>query len=301
MLSTHSHSAPAARGVKGRVVDLENAVEIYGGDGIVAEVVTITPEVASQWLKANTMNRPVRRKQVAFYADEIKRGDWVVNGQAIVIAENEDILDGQHRLLAVIDAGCSIQSLVVYGVDKAAFATMDTGIARSGTDALVLNFRDMPVAIVQATAVAAQWCTNLERLNIRSKIRLSNTDIIKYVQKHPSLFQCAETLASYPKEARPLSLGIGTALYEIFSRKKEDLADRYMRSLYTGENLQRTDVEYLLRTAFQKDALRTAKFSAANKVRMVVKGWNWRRRGMDEASPQTITIRNDDDQRIKIL
>lgn len=305
MLSTDCHSATTAKRASGRraevTFDLRHAVEVAGGDGIVVEVVEITPETAAQWLKANRLNRPVRRSVWENYSQQIAEGKWKVNGQAIIIADNEDILDGQHRLLAVIDAGKPIKSLVVYGIKPEAFATIDTGAVRTPADALYLHFNEHPVMTVKAAATAAQWCARLERGTVLAHKRMSNADIIDYVSTHQSLFQWAETLNGYPKDTRPLSLGIGCALYELFARKNLELANQFMEGLYTGENLTRKDVEFLLRQALLKDAQRTTKLPATAKVKMAIKAWNWRRRGMPEANSNVIAIRADDEQRIRIL
>ena len=285
-----------------KIIHLENAQRILGCDeNIVAEVVLITPAQASDWLRCNQSNRPARRHHVNFLAGEIKAGNWQLNGQAIVIAEDEQVLDGQHRLMAIIEAGIPVRSLVVYGITPEAFKTMDTGITRTGADALFLTLNDINQNVVKAVATAVQWCSKLERQTLASLNRVSNTGVISYLNAHPSLIQCADTLAGYPKEARPLSLGCGTAMYEMFARKKQDLADKFMRDLYTGENLVRTDVEYVLRQALLKDATRNAKLPSAARMRMVIKGWNWRRRGMMQASHQTIALQSNDEQRVTIL
>jgi hypothetical protein len=287
-----------------KVIHFPNAAKIFGSDrNIIAEVITITPSDAAAWLKCNKNNRPVRKNHVAFLAREILEGNWQVNGQAIVIADDEQILDGQHRLLAVIEAGKNIQTLVVYGITPEAFRTIDTGAVRTGADALTLHFQEVPQYLIKSISTAVQWCEKMERGNIRGGgrvMKLSNTDVIDYVKKHMTLIQCAETLQGYPQEARPLSLGMGVALYEMFQRKHTEQADTFLRGLYTGENLERTDPEYLLRNAFIRDAERVAKFPLAIRMRMVIKGWNWRRRGNTTASRQTIAINANDDQKIRI-
>lgn len=297
----HGQSPPQRR-VSHKLIELPNAVAVIGGDdSLIAEVVNITPAVAAAWLEANKSNRPVRRKHVSFLADEIKRGNWKVNGQAIIIAENEDILDGQHRLLAVIESGKAIDTLVIYGVEREAFSTIDTGAVRTSSDALFLHFQDIPACTVQCVATAAQWCYRLERGYLLMRDRLSNTDAIEYVKKHQSLIQCAETIQTFPRENRPLSLGIGCALYEMFSRKHGALADAFIAALYTGENVARSDPEWQLRHAFMRDAQRTTKLPPTAKIRMCIKGWNYRRRAVPEVTAQMIAIRTDDEQKVKIL
>lgn len=286
------------------IIQLKHAAKLHGCEHIIAEIVTITPAEATKWLQCNQHNRPVRKNHVIFLANEIKAGNWQLNGQAIVIADNEQVLDGQHRLLAIIEAGESIKSLVVYGITPEAFSTMDTGAVRSGSDALCLHFHDFPIGVVKAVATAVPWVKQLERGALRSGggSKVSNTEIIRYASDHQSLFERAATLMHYPKDNRPLSVGIGTALFEMFGRKNEQQADTFFQSLYTGENLERTDVEYILRQSFQKDAQRiTAKYPTSIKVRMTVKAWNWRRRGRgDEANVQVITVSPAEDQRLVI-
>ena len=286
---------------KAKIVNFENAADVWRENkNVVAEVMTITPADATNWLACNQNNRPVRRRHVEFLAREMLEGNWQVNGQAIIIADDEQVLDGQHRLLAIIESAKSIQSLVVYGIAEEAFKTIDTGAVRTASDALFMHFKEVPAYALKAAATAVAWCNRLER-GMGKHIKVSNTDAIEYVKKRPSLLVHAETLQGYPHEARPLSIGIGTALYEMFGRKNEPEADQFMKRLYTGEEINRSDVEYLLRAAFLRDATRTAKLPSEARVRMVVKGWNWRRRGNTEASRHVIAISQDDEPKLKIF
>lgn len=286
---------------KPKVVNFQNAADVWRENkNVVAEVMTITPADATNWLACNQNNRPVRRRHVEFLAREILEGNWQVNGQAIIIADDEQVLDGQHRLLAIIESAKSIQSLVVYGIAEDAFKTIDTGAVRTGADALSMHFKDVPTYAIRAAATAVTWCQRLERGLAKYK-RISNTDAIDYVKRHNSLLVHAETLQGFPHEARPISIGIGTALYEMFGRKNEADADQFMKRLYTGEELNRTDVEYLLRAAFMRDASRMAKLPADTRVRMIVKGWNWRRRGNTEGTRHIIAVSQDDEPKLKIF
>jgi hypothetical protein len=284
------------------VINFPNGAKIFGSTlNIVAEVMTITPTDAANWLRCNKSNRPLRKSHIRFLAGEIESGNWQVNGQAIVIADNEEVLDGQHRLHAIIEAGKPVQSLVIYGITPEAFRTIDTGIVRTGADALFLHFTESNHAVIKAAATAVQWVHRLERGTVHNNGKLSNTDVIEYVTNHMTLLHCAETLFGYPKETRPLSVGCGTALYEMFNRKDEAGASRFMRRFYTGEELVRTDPEFLLRNEFLKDSQRTAKYPAAIRMRMCIKGWNWLRRGNCEASPNTIAIQANDAPKIVIF
>lgn len=283
------------------IIQLNNASKIFGGEDIVAEVVTITPGIATAWLRCNQNNRPVRKRHVVFLANEISAGNWQVNGQAIVISNDEEVLDGQHRLMAIIEAGIPIKSLVVYGISPEAFKTIDTGAVRTGADALSLHFPELNVGTVRCAATAVTWIRQLEQGFANNCKRISNTETIAYVAEHQSILRHADTLMGYPKDYRPLSLALGVALYEMFARKDEERAHKFMLDLFTGENLSRTDVEMVLRVAFIRDAQRTSKLPATIKARMVIKAWNWRRRGMTDGSRQAVAVSSSDEQRVRIL
>jgi hypothetical protein len=290
---------------KVRIVDFKNPVPLHRWgteeEAIIAEVMHITPTDAASWLKANCKNRPVRKRHVEFLANEMKDGNWQLNGQGIVISHDEQVLDGQHRLLAIIECGLTIPSLVIYGITPEAFKTIDTGAVRSGADALFLHLEDVNNGIVKAVAGAATYCMRLERHTLHRHRAISNTDVIAYVKDNPSLIQCAEQLSGYPRDARPMALSALTALYEMFMRKHEAQATTFMQRFCTGENLTRTDPEFILRAAFMRDSERKAKLPLAARMRMVIKGWNWLRRGNTEANRNTMALMPNDDPKIRIF
>jgi hypothetical protein len=57
---------------------------------------------------------------------EIKRGRWVTTGVPIILDENGYVIDGQHRLQAIVDSGQSVWVWVCRGVSrKAALPVID--------------------------------------------------------------------------------------------------------------------------------------------------------------------------------
>jgi hypothetical protein len=85
---------------------------------------TITPEMAKAWLGniwPRSAKRSVRKekgtivskRQVAQYVEDITEDRWAENGCSIVLGPNDELVDGVHRLTAVVEANKSIKSLVV--------------------------------------------------------------------------------------------------------------------------------------------------------------------------------------------
>ena len=93
---------------------------------VTTRMAVITPEQASEWLEQNTHNRKLRTHQVAAMVRDIQAGNWKWNGDSIKFAKDGTLLDGQHRLHAIVESGQPIEMLVIEGLDKDTQATMDT-------------------------------------------------------------------------------------------------------------------------------------------------------------------------------
>ena len=103
------------------------------------DLVYITPQVAKNYLSYNTQNRKESPRNVLFLVEQMKKGLFLENGESIVFDNNNKLLDGQHRLMAIAKAGLSFNIPVVRGVMKNTMATYDTGKNRSSIDVLGLN------------------------------------------------------------------------------------------------------------------------------------------------------------------
>ena len=94
------------------------------------ELVRVTPELAAKWLGKNDVNRKLREHRCAFIARSIEDQKWVTTHQAIAFSKSGRLLDGQHRLRAVIMANKAIEIWVATNVPDEAFQVMDSGLPR---------------------------------------------------------------------------------------------------------------------------------------------------------------------------
>lgn len=103
--------------------------------------VTVTPELARRWLtEHNNINRHVRKQWVEYLADQITAGRFEPTSDAIAFRESDGALvNGQHRLLAIVRANKSVTVLVVHGMSDEAFTVTDRGVGRSAADALKIQ------------------------------------------------------------------------------------------------------------------------------------------------------------------
>lgn len=98
------------------------------------EIVNMTPEMAEDLLEINTSNRKPRQRVIDHYVSTIKRGEWILTHQGVAVSNTNVLLDGQHRLLAIIKSGKSMPIMVTTGLPDKAFSAIDSGAPRTLSD-----------------------------------------------------------------------------------------------------------------------------------------------------------------------
>lgn len=99
----------------------------------------ITPLFAQHLLSNNTRNRKISDKRVANYVTLINEGEFKFNHQGIAIDENGVLLDGQHRLTAIVKSGKSVNMLVTRGLPPEVMDTIDRSDKRTYAQTLQLD------------------------------------------------------------------------------------------------------------------------------------------------------------------
>jgi hypothetical protein len=97
-------------------------------------VVTVTPDVAREWLEANSQNRTIRTTHVAALARDITDERWKITHQGIAFSTSGRLIDGQHRLNAIIEADKPAVLTVFIGLNDDMFGALDRGKSRSARD-----------------------------------------------------------------------------------------------------------------------------------------------------------------------
>jgi hypothetical protein len=99
-----------------------------------SSVESVTPALAEKILtdsKDQVKNRNVADCHVEWLSEQMKSGKWLTNGEPIIIDEGGFLLDGQHRLYAIVMSETTVETVVTRGVERSTFATIDTGASRT--------------------------------------------------------------------------------------------------------------------------------------------------------------------------
>jgi len=233
----------------------------------------ITPAKAKKYLKLNAGNRPIRSGHVDFLAREITSGHWKLNG-ATVVFNGGSLIDGQHRLFAVLRAKKSIKSLVVRGADKSSFHTIDTGKPRSAGD--VLHIAGQKHANILGGSARLVW--SYQNGRFFRKDRASNSTVVEFVTANPELAVSVAFIRK-TKCRKFASLALCGALHYMMAKKDREVANRLFVGI--GKGFLREDGEpfFTLREKLIDCSQATARTPTAVLGVYIIKAWNACRSG----------------------
>ena len=100
------------------------------------ESLLVGPDLAETILKGNEGNRPIRETRVEAYSRAMKAGDWTLTDSMICVSPEGKLLNGQHRLKAIIESGCMVPMTIYWDCPESAYGHMDAGAKRSASDYL---------------------------------------------------------------------------------------------------------------------------------------------------------------------
>jgi len=199
----------------------------------------ITPRKAKKILsKVNNGNRNISNYYVDSYAVDMKNHKWSLNNQLIAFDVDGNLVDGQHRLMAVIRSGVPITTYVMYGLDRnSVIETIDKGRPRSIAHTLQM------VDHMKYTSEITSACRTIVALACGQT--RSTTALIRHVY---DLYEKEINLVVTNMEsAKRLKLGSVLAAMVIGAKVDSEKTIEFEQQYFSGEGLTKTDPAYRFR------------------------------------------------------
>lgn len=238
-----------------------------------AKLERITPETAAVMLQLNKNNRPVSTRQVKALAKEIKEGRWQINGDTITFADDR-LVDGQHRLMAIIESGIPITTFVVRGVASESFLTKDSGRKRTPGDALAISGVINSLSV--AAAIKQVWIYSKTGILDTTGSAPSTSVLIEFFEQNTSIVKSVQLVG---KKTKLVHNSLLTALHYLFTQKDQSAADQFVNDLIYGANLDPSDPVFMLRSRLVDNFSSTLKLPYYSLGALIIKAWNLRREG----------------------
>lgn len=156
--------------------------------GITASVEVINAEKARQWLETNTENyRKESQPHINNLCRDMLNGNFTFTNASIAFDVNGKLVDGQHRLLAVVKSGSPIVALVVRDMPEgsAANPSIDSGKNRICT----VHLQNHGVQYASAVASVIRCLASLHA-GVKQRTHLTNVELASIASENPELIEC---------------------------------------------------------------------------------------------------------------
>lgn len=252
-------------------------IHLRPGDPVLrtkAQTYIVDSECAAALLAASHVNRKLREGHLQKYMKQMQEGRFVWNGEPLIFDQGGRLLNGQHRLTAIVRTGVSCEMSISGGVSVEQFATMDTGAVRGGTDVLSIggfNYRPNTLAAsIRIVLFLEGGGTS------RSFHAVTNNDMLNAGERlWPEIEPWTLDLRDFNQSMLPLSMA--WALGVILTRSaNQTLVSDFLQAISKGDGLVAGDPRLTLRERLIRDA-KTKYFSGEvgklRRLHMVARAW----------------------------
>jgi hypothetical protein len=204
------------------------------------EVMQITPEMAADWLGRKRRNRNIRQRNVDAIARDITSGRWRLNGDSVKFGPDGLLDDGQHRLMAVVQAGIAVPMLVMHGLSEEARHTVDSGMSRKYADMLAMAGYSQYGVLSSTVRRMWHWDHGFYMLHGgAAMVNPSYQELDDYLASlNGEIEHAVEYAMPVYKDARMTPTVLATLSIILPRSKNGDRAGHFLSGLVTGINLE---------------------------------------------------------------
>jgi hypothetical protein len=245
------------------------------------EIIKVNPALAQSWLDTMVGNRTLKEDKVFQYARDMDEGRWHLSGQPVKFDTAGRLMDGQHRLVAVTLANCTVEMEVVRDINPAAMMSIDEGTPRSFSDILRIGGTDYAQLLSSSLAWSWKlWSGNLWSVSRRASraelVELNKTmgpALKAILLSNPGLTASRASLKR--KDYIPPTLR--AALLFAFQKADPTKAEQFSQALDNWMKLPEDHPVAVLQLRLLSEASkgnRANRMSPTERVAAVIRAWN---------------------------
>jgi hypothetical protein len=242
--------------------------------------VFITPKMAAHWLAEHLgPNRVPSATTVKRYAEAMRAGRWVLTHQGGAFDEQDLILDGQHRFMAIVESGVTVQMMIATGCPRETFALIDIQRKRAASQFVTGKHATLIAAAARIIGpVTGAFASNDVRGGIYDGA-VENDQILNLIEAWPELAAFAPE-ANRCYRTTTISASPHLAILAMASRTRYGTEiDGWLQGLIEGVNLGDGDARRHLTKKYSSVRDRRMYTSSSRSGRtaayhIICKAWN---------------------------
>jgi hypothetical protein len=244
------------------------------------DMIDVGPEDARAMLEQNNHNRTMRPEYVRKLAAAMERGEWTVNGEPVQIAEDGTLLNGQHRLNAIVESGVTVPLLVIRGLPISSQMTMDTGLRRNLSDVLALHGESETANLGAILAMLYRYRSG-HKLNNSGRTAPTAVQALALLEAEPEI-KDGLPLARRVQRETGLRTSVTALLLHLFNEIDPGEGERFFEALCEAERESSGSAIKALRSVLERARSEsTYRPSSYVLYAMVIKSFNAWREGRD--------------------
>lgn len=197
----------------------------------------VTPDVAAELMSRNTNNRAIKKQKISQYARDMEDGAWNPDASELKFDRDGNLIDGQNRLLAAIQADVPFPTYVRTGLDPVAFNYIDTGAVRTTGDVFKRAGVTDYHAVASAVSLRARYESVLEdgQTIIDRRLPLTRHQALEYYQEHPAIEMMTPLGRSIYTHAPGITRAVWIAGLSMMAEREQEAARRFGAQFIAGE------------------------------------------------------------------
>lgn len=235
------------------------------------ETIKVTPAIAHRWLATNKDNRPIRENLVTSFAEDMTNGYWDDNGETIKFDEDDCLIDGQHRLLAIIQSNKTIEMIIVWGIKRGSQETIDTGAKKTFANLLSMRKEKNAPALAAIVRKVYIW---------RKGVRLaknevaSNSTLSKTLEEYPWLREVAKEASNISHNTGLMASVAGYCWWSFWQISPEDCKSFFERLSDKKNSVKGNPIDALKRKLNELASKDHERMSDVWTAAVTIKAWN---------------------------
>ena len=211
------------------------------------------------------------------YARDMASGNWQFTGESVKRSRDGKLLDGQHRLSAIVKSGLTITMHVVSDLDENAQMVMDSGIKRNSSDGLTMQGFKNASTFIAVARVAIGFERGEKSLG---KSAISNSEIYEWLEANPSVQEAVEIAVRYRRRVFCPPSVIAFASYLIWKKTQNWFEiDEFWCAAADRVGLKHGDPIIAMANRFVQDRARRQAIPRSAQLSAIIRVWNCRRTG----------------------
>jgi hypothetical protein len=201
----------------------------------------ITPDFAEYVLETkNSKNRSMRPANLRRLVTAIDNGEWIITNQGLAFDKDGNLLDGQHRLLAIVKTGKTLPIMVARNMDPKIFNCVDTGAARNAADGLYIEGCTSSSKHLAAGIKVYLLYKKFPRGSWTYATIPTHSEILQEYKDNQETYQeITQKMRIYHNRFHFFNLSVGIPMYKLIQEKNysEEILSEFWTQFSEGINL----------------------------------------------------------------